>query len=169
MIRESVKPFREDNSMASQIFWLIPHRVVYWKLSGEVSGSEIYDSSELIAQLVDKLAKQKMHIVIDAINIRKLEHNNSPEARMAFEALARSQGIGQVVTVIHNYQIQINLNVLSRAFGLKWHNVSSIDDAIRILKTSDSSLQSVPKTPEKSPVPRPAPVEEKQVIDPLNF
>jgi hypothetical protein len=168
MIRESVKPFREDNSMTSQIFWLIPHRVVYWKLSGEVSGIEIYDSSDLIAQHVDKLAKQKLHIVIDAVSIRKLEHK-SAEARIGFETLARNQGIGQVVTLIHNYQIQINLNVLSRAFGLNWHNVSSIDDAIRILKTSDSSLQSVPKTPEKSPVPRPAPVEQKQMTDPLNL
>jgi hypothetical protein len=154
--------------MTSQIFWLVPNRILYWKLSGEIPGSEIEEMSELIGQNIDKLAKQKVHIVIDAIAIRKLEHN-SQAAREAFVALAKNQGLGKVVTIIHNYQIQINLNVLSRAFGLNWHNVSSIDDAIRILKGADSSLQTVPKTPEKSPIQPKIPAKQTQNIDPLGF
>src|SRR5689334_13340377 len=112
--------------MNSQLYWLVPDHVLYWKLSGEIPATEIEDMTQVIPQQVDKAVKHKVHLVIDAVSVRSLQHN-SHIAKDAFAWLAKNQWLGKVVVVIHNYQIQLNLNQLNVPFGLNWHNVSSMD------------------------------------------
>ena len=52
--------------------------------------------------------------------------------------------MGQVVAIVRNIQIQIHLNAMSSAFGMKWKSVPSMRHAIRSLQQSDGMIQGVP-------------------------
>jgi hypothetical protein len=144
--------------MNSQLYWLVPDHILYWKLSGEIPAIEIEDMTQFIAQQVDKGVKHKVHLVIDAVSVRTVEHSGHI-SRDAFAWLAKNQWLGKVVVVIYNYQIQLQLNGLSAPFGLNWHNVSSMDDAVRVLKNSDTNLTSIPKLQDKTLIARKVRVE----------
>jgi hypothetical protein len=141
--------------MISQLFWLVPKHVLYWKMSGQIPASEIVEMSLFIAQQVDDNYPRKVHILIDTTGILKLDYTNA-EARDAFKVLAKKEWMGKVVALIRDYQIQVHLNALSSAFGLNWYNVNSMDDAIRALKKNDSYLQSVPVLLKTSLIIRPS-------------
>lgn len=128
--------------MISQIYWLVPNHILFWKLSGEIPGSEIEEMSNFIAEQINPGTKEKIHIVIDAVGVRDIDYK-SQIAQEAFQSLAKKPWMGNVITIIHNYQVQINLNVLSRAFGLKWHNVSTLDEANHALKRIDAMIKSI--------------------------
>lgn len=141
--------------MISQLFWLVPNHVLYWKMSGQIPASEIIEMSLFIAQQVDDNNAQKVHILIDTAGIQRLDYTNE-EARNAFKSLAKKNWLGKVVVIIRDYQIQVHLNALSSAFGLNWYNVNSMDDAVRALKKNDHLLQSIPQPLKTSPITRPS-------------
>jgi hypothetical protein len=153
-MRPGIKVSRDKLYMISQLFWLVPKHVLYWKMSGQIPASEIVEMSLFIGQQVEDTAAQKVHILIDTIGIQALEYS-STEARDAFKILAKKEWMGNVVTIIRDYQIQVHLNMLSSAFGLKWYNVNSMDDAIRTLKKNDNLLQTIPKLLQTSLITRP--------------
>ena len=142
--------------MQSKLYWLVPSKILYWQLSGSITASEICDMSRFIIASVDKTpAIQKVHLIIDAKNITKLNHNN-PQARSEFALLANQRWMGQVVAIIHNLQIQMNLNAMSSAFGMKWKSVPSMRHAIRSLQQSDRMVQGIPDAKLASLIERPA-------------
>lgn len=130
--------------MISQLYWLVPNHVLYWKLSGQIPGSEIVEMSQFIPKQVNDSNNNKVHILIDTIGVSSIDYNNQA-ARDAFSVLAKKEWMGKIVTIIRDYQIQVHINALSSAFGLNWYNVNSMDDAIRALKKNDNMLQSIPK------------------------
>jgi hypothetical protein len=140
--------------MISQIYWLVPKHVLYWKISGQIPASEIVEMSDFIAEQLANSGHRKVHLVINTTGIQEIEYN-SWEAEDAFERLAKKQWIGKVVAISHNLKIQMHLNKLNRAFGSNWYNASTMDDAIRYLKNADSLLQAVPKLLENPPIVRP--------------
>ena len=154
MIKQNTKTTKEKLYMISQIYWLVPKHVLYWKLSGQIPASEIVEMSVFISQQVDTNVNKKVHILIDTTGISQLDYTNVA-AKDAFKILAKKEWMGKVVAIIRDYQIQVHLNVLSNAFGLNWYNVSSMDDAIRALKKNDNLLQSVPKLLQSSLITRP--------------
>jgi hypothetical protein len=129
--------------------------VLYWKLSGQIPASEIVEMSLFIAQQVDNTTAQKVHILIDTVGIQQIDYG-SAEASDAFKVLAKKDWMGKAVAIIRDYQIQVHLNALSKAFGLNWYNVSSMDDAIRALKKNDHLLQAVPTLLQSSLIIRPS-------------
>ena len=140
--------------MISQIYWLVPHHVLYWKMSGCISGIEICEMSRFITTQVSQLASRKVHIIIDSAGVTQLDYTNH-EAREAFHRLANQVWMGKVIAIIHSYQIQAHLNALSGGFGLNWENVASVQAAIRSLKKVDNLLQDVPILQPSSLIVRP--------------
>lgn len=141
--------------MISQLYWLVPKHVLYWKLAGQITGSEIAEMSRFIAEQVEKSTAQKVHILIDTSGVEQLDYQ-SQEARAAFLVLAKKEWMGKVVAIIRKYQIQVHLNALSGAFGFNWYNVGSMQDAIRSLKKNDNLLQTIPSLVPSSLIVRPA-------------
>lgn len=141
--------------MISQLYWLVPNHVLYWRLSGQIPGSEIVEMSQFIAQQVKDVTNHKVHILIDTAGVSSLDYTDSA-AREAFVVLAKKEWMGKIVTIIRDYQIQVHINALSPAFGLNWHNVNSMDDAIRALKKNDNMLQSIPKLQKDKLILRPS-------------
>lgn len=139
--------------MISEIYWLVPKHVLYWKMSGEIPASEIVEMSDFIAEQIDIVTRQKVHLLINTTGIRQIEANDF-DAKLAFQKLAKQSWIGKVVAISHNVQIQMQLSSLNRAFGLNWHTVSTMDDAIRFLKNSDTLLHTVPKLLQTTPIVR---------------
>jgi hypothetical protein len=129
--------------MISQIYWLIPNSILYWKMSGRISGSEIYKMATFIESLVEKSASQKVHLVMNCSGVQQIDYANQ-KAREALRSLAEKTGVGKVVAIVSNYQIQAHLNALSGTFGSQWDNVTSMSAAIQALKKSDSLLQIIP-------------------------
>jgi hypothetical protein len=99
-------------------------------------------------------ASQKVHLIISCTGVQQLDSANQ-QAREAFRLLATQRGMGKVVAVVSNYQIQGQLNALSRTFGSKWDNVLSMTAAIQSLKKSDNLLQTVPSLALRSLIVRP--------------
>jgi hypothetical protein len=149
----SILIMKDKLNMISQLYWLVPKHVLYWKMSGQIPASEIVEMSQFIMHQVDDSTAHKVHILIDTVGIERLEYDNVA-ARDAFKALSKKEWMGKVVTIIRNYQIQVHLNSLSHAFGLNWYNVNSMDDAIRALKKNDNLLQTVPKLLQSSLIVR---------------
>ena len=130
--------------MQSKLYWLIPAKILYCELSGSISASEICEMSHFITTTVDKHpAVQKVHLIIDATGITMLKTNNA-KARSEFALLAKERWMGQVVVIVRNIQIQIHLNAMSSAFGMKWTSVPSMRHAIRSLQQSDHMVHGIP-------------------------
>lgn len=141
--------------MQSKLYWLIPAKILYWQLSGSITASEICEMSRFITTTVDKHpAAQKVHLIIDATCISMLRHNNL-QARSEFALLTKERWMGQVVAIIRNLQIQIHLNAMSSAFGMKWKSVPSMKHAIRSLQQSDRMIQVIPDVKVASLIERP--------------
>jgi hypothetical protein len=140
--------------MISQIYWLVPNYILYWKMSGRISGVEISTMATFIANKVDMSASRKVHLIINCTGVQQLDSANQ-QARAALRLLATQRGMGKVVAVVSNYQIQGQLNALSGAFGSKWGNVLSMTAAIQSLKKSDNLLQTVPSLALSSLIVRP--------------
>ena len=73
--------------MLSQLYWLVPKQVLYWKLAGHITGTEIAEMSRFIAEQVEKSTASKVHILIDTSGIDQIDYQ-SQEARAAFLILA---------------------------------------------------------------------------------
>jgi hypothetical protein len=132
--------------MKSQLFWLVPDHVLYWKLSGSIPAEELCAMSRFISQQASQSNNQKIHIVLDASGIQHLDHL-SQDACEAFNKLAKNTRIGKVMTVTRNLKVQLQFNALNRSFGLRWRNVNGFADATRSLKRSDRSIRSTPQQP----------------------
>jgi hypothetical protein len=140
--------------MISQIYWLVPNHILYWKMSGHISGVEISTMATFIANKVDMSTSQKVHLIINCTGVQQLDSANQ-QAREALRLLANKAQMGKVVAVVSNYQMQARLNALSGAFGSKWDNVVSMAAAIQSLKKSDNLLQTVPSLDLSSLIVRP--------------
>jgi hypothetical protein len=140
--------------MKSEIFWLIQKQVLYWKISGNLPGTEIAEMSHFIVEQVGKSSSQKVHLIIDGMGIESLEYTNQA-ARDAFQALAKKAWMGKVIAMTRNYQIQVHINALSSAFGLNWQNVNSMEEAVRALKKGDNLLHTIPTAPVGPAIVRP--------------
>src|SRR5688572_3051023 len=99
-MRLRIKNQRREK-MQSQLYWLVPKQVLYWKLSGRITGNEIAEMSRFIAENVEKSTAQKVHILIDTIGVEQLDYN-SQEARAAFLILAKKEWMGKVVAIIRD-------------------------------------------------------------------
>jgi hypothetical protein len=132
--------------MKSQLFWLVPDHVLYWKLSGDVPADELCEMSNFIAECIGQTKTQKIHVVLDGGGIQQLDHL-SPDARNAFQSLAKNTRIGKIIAVTRNLKVQLQFNALNRAFGLNWRNVANFAEATHQLKTADTSLRSIPSQP----------------------
>jgi hypothetical protein len=129
--------------MISELYRLVPQHLLYWHLSGQITSDEICEMSLFIGEQADVNASHKVHIIIEGNGITQIDYGNK-RARDAFHTLANQRWMGKVAVFIRNYPIQVKLNALSGAFGLNWHNVASMQDAIRFLKTHDNQIQNVP-------------------------
>ncbi|MDQ7026427.1 MAG: hypothetical protein Q9P01_19875 [Anaerolineae bacterium] len=132
--------------MKSQLFWLVPDHVLYWKLSGSIPAEELCAMSRFISKQASQSNNQKIHIILDAGGIHQLDHP-SHDAREAFNKLAKNTRIGKVMAVTRNLKVELQFNALNRSFGLRWRNVNGFAEATRLLKYSDTSLRSTPQQP----------------------
>jgi|GEM_PF-5879247 len=130
--------------MESKLYWLVNNQVLYWKLSGAISASAISEMSRFIITTIDRQNIPKVHLILDATGVKSLKHANR-EARSEFALLAKQVWMGQVVAIVHNVQIQIHLNAMSSAFGMKWKTVPSMKHANRSLQQSDPMLRRMPE------------------------
>lgn len=140
--------------MMSQLYWLAPNHILYWKLSGHISSDELCTMANFIATQANTSATQKVHIVISCAGVQKLGHTNQ-DMRDAFDELAGHKWLGNVTAIVSNYKIQAQWNNINGAFGSRWKNVTSLEAAIQMLKKSDSLIQSVPEFVTMSPIVRP--------------
>lgn len=140
--------------MISEIYWLVPQHLLYWHLSGHITSDEICAMSQFIGEQVNINSSHKLHILIEGNGISKIDYK-SENARNALRALAKQPWMGKVAVFIRNYPIQVQLNALSGGFGLNWHNVASMQDAIRFLRQHDHQLQDVPTLHPESRIERP--------------
>lgn len=129
--------------MISELYWLVPQHLLYWQMSGHITSDEICEMSRLIAEQIDINNSHKVQLLIDGNGIVQIDYKNQ-KARDAIRTLARQTWMGKVAVFIRNYPIQVQLNALSGAFGLNWHNVTSMQDGIRFLRTYDNHILGVP-------------------------
>lgn len=132
--------------MKSQLFWLMPNHVLYWKLSGNIPAEELCAMTRFIGEQLAQAKGSKVHIILDGNGIQQLDHL-STDARTAFQTLAKSTRIDKVIAVISNLKTQIQFSGLSRPFGLNWRNTTTFADAINQLKNLDNTLRSIPTQP----------------------
>ena len=132
--------------MKSQLFWLMPNHVLYWKLSGDIPSDELCAMARFIAEQAAQTKNSKIHIILDGNGIQQIDHM-SVDARTAFQTLAKNSRIGNVVAVMGNLKTQIQFNSLSRPFGLNWRNTTSFADAVYHLKNADGALRTIPSQP----------------------
>ena len=139
--------------MISQLYWLIPNHILYWKLAGHISSDELCTMVNFIATLAKTSATQKVHLVISCAGVQKLDYTNQ-EVRDAFNELATHKWLGNVTAIVSNYSIQANWNAVNGAFRSRWKNVTSLQAAIQMLKKSDSLIQNVSKLDKSSLITR---------------
>jgi hypothetical protein len=133
-------------TMKSQLFWLMPNHVLYWKLAGNVPAEELCAMTRFISEQIAQTKGSRVHIILDGNGIQELDHL-SGEARTAFQTLAKNTRVGRFLAVVSNLKTQIQFSGLSRPFGLNWRNTTSFADAIHQLKNYDSSLRTIPTQP----------------------
>jgi hypothetical protein len=132
--------------MKSQLFWLMPNHVLYWKLSGTIPADELCAMARFIGDQAAQAKGSKIHIILDGNGIYQLDHQRSA-VQTAFETLAQNARIGKVLAIIGNLKTQLQLSAISRPFGLNWRNATSFATAIQHLKTHDSALRTMPIQP----------------------
>lgn len=132
--------------MLKNLSWLIPDRVLYWRLSAGCTVAEFQVGLEEIHTVLPN-ASAKVHVVIDARASQSLD-GNPRSARKIAQQLARNTQMGCCMVISHNFYFKHQLNHVTIDFGTDLRYSESYNYAWKSLHHIDTSLPYVaPKPP----------------------
>lgn len=125
--------------------WLLNGRVLYWKLSGNVSIEQFRSGLTEINRILQE-TNQKIHVVVNASQAQCL-NGNTGQIHQISRTVANHGSMGCFFVIAHNFLFRCQLNRFTVDFGTHLRYSSSFGNAWRSLQTIDSSLPY--STPEK--------------------
>jgi hypothetical protein len=127
------------STMESGLYWLLSNRIIYWKLSGIVSMSELNTHLEQLIDTLEILSTGVIHIILDARGVKKFKPDRT-DVRPTMRRLARHRALGKFQCVASNITIRQQVNRLTVDFGTGMLNSTTIQEAIQSLKYADATL-----------------------------
>lgn len=125
--------------------WLLNGRVLYWKLSGNVSIEQFSDGLTEINSILQG-ANQKIHVVVNASGAQCL-NGNTRQLHQLSRTVANHSSMGCFFVIAHNFLFKCQLNRFTVDFGTHLRYSNSFRNAWHSLQNIDSSLPYV--APEK--------------------
>lgn len=124
--------------METQTAWLVPNRVLYWKLSGDVTMQTFYDMMQALnSHLHD--SGEKIHAIINArsANSLKGEHSN---IRSLVRQVANHGSMGVLMVITHDFALQHQFNRVTVDFGTHLRYSNTFKSAWTSLRNIDTTL-----------------------------
>lgn len=122
--------------------WLVPDRVVYLSISGDITPEDFEALNDRKVSLIDA-GKAPVHMIYQMKNVNLIDHRPSTEG---LKRILNTEKLGWYVA------IDADLSAVRRALGrialafsrMRWRVVTSFDEAAAFIKKKDPSLQDVP-------------------------
>lgn len=131
-----------------QIAWLIPNRVLYWKLPSAATMDDFHAGMSAIASLLDDLPEM-IHIVLNARAIRKLIGIINPSLYPLVRQVAGHHRIGSVYVMTTSMMVKHHINRVTAPFGTQLCYSTSFRNTWQSLHERDTRLPTVaPKRPQ---------------------
>lgn len=118
--------------------WLHNGRVLYWKLSGNVTQEQFISGLKSINKILHE-TNQKIHVIVDANRANSLE-GHTGQLRQLARVIANHSSMGCLFVITHNFLFKCQLNRVTAAFGThlrysdsfrnSWHSLQNIDGSL---------------------------------------
>ena len=133
--------------MNKDMQWLVPDRVIYWKLSGNITMDDFREGLVDISQILQS-ASAKIHVVFNARDARSLQ-GESKTVRNIARFVARDTQMGCFFVITNSFVLKHHLNRVTVDFGTQLRYSDNFRNAWNSLHNIDSSLPyAVPEKPE---------------------
>lgn len=127
--------------------WLIKNRVLYWKLSGNVTMAEFRKGLVEINTFL-QTNNGKLHVILNARTAHSLQ-GNEKVVRQIVNYTARNSHMGCMFVITSNFVMKHHLNRVTADFGTQLRYSDSFRNAWNSLHHIDRALPYVaPKKPE---------------------
>jgi len=125
--------------MESGLYWLLPDRIVYWKLCGIITMDALNTNLKDLFETFEHADNSVIHLILDAREITKFKADGT-DVRPNLKLLAKHRTLGKFQTVATNMKIQHKINILTIDFGTRMLNSTSVYEAMQALKHADATL-----------------------------
>jgi hypothetical protein len=127
--------------MPHAITWLIPNRVIYFKVTGIVTSEELPLTDATVLKMIEQSDAPKVHILFDDTELDRMPGISE----MLTLKYIRHERTGWIVTPQRNSFIRFVGSVVGQTAGLKFRFVDSLESGLQTLKKVDQSLPDVPE------------------------
>lgn len=133
--------------MNKNMQWLVPDRVIYWKLSGNVTMEDFREGLVDISQILQG-ANTKIHVMMHAREARSLE-GDSRAVRNITRFIARDTQMGCFFVITSSFVVKHHMNRVTVDFGTQLRYSDTFRNAWNSLHNIDRNLPyAVPEKPE---------------------
>ena len=124
--------------MTSEIQWLIYNRVMYVKLSGEISLDEMREYNEYAIQLIDE-GIAPVHAILDDEDVQKIPMSVNELSNVL--RVFRHPGRGWLVAIGNSGRVErMILSLMTQFFRAQFQRFESTKEALDFLREQDETL-----------------------------
>lgn len=142
--------------MTVEMAWFIENKVVYCKISGAVTESELTQLDSLAIQWFDQSPESSIHILVDAQQVTQ----TAPLAAQSKLQFPKHAKLGWIVaggSAKSNVVVRMIVSLVSQFFKVRWRDERTLDEALAFLQEIDSSLPDLKTIPIPSELVTPNP------------
>lgn len=125
--------------MPHAITWLLPNRIIYFRVHGTVTSAELPDTDSAVLTMLDESDADKIHILFDDSDLVKMPGINE----MMSLKYIRHARVGWIITPQRNAFIRFVGSVVGQTAGVKFRFVDSLEGGLKTLSKMDLSLPSM--------------------------
>jgi len=122
----------------SQKHWLLPNRVLYWKLTGDVSINNFRDILLEINGILQN-SGEKIHVILDACTAHSLSGDDKDMQKIV-RRVANHARMGILMVATHSFTLKQHFNRVTVAFGTHLRYTTNYKNAWQSLRNIDNSL-----------------------------
>lgn len=125
--------------MPAEIYWQSPDYVLFVQVTGQMSPDIMLKISEFVAKTLNSVRTMRVHVIIDALNVSGVS-TETGALRSNLSPMLRHPSMGWCVVINSNPMIQAVLNRIVYRVTDRWGYVSTLADAVNLLRRSDPAL-----------------------------
>lgn len=123
--------------MAYELNWMVENRVIYERLSGNITLDEIREVGKLVSEHV-AVGTPLVHLVADLTEVGKFPMNLR-EINNMFENPHRER-FGWMIGITNNQLVRFFGTMIPQLQGARMRMFTSVDEALRFLQSVDETL-----------------------------
>lgn len=122
--------------MANEVKWLVPQRVAYFSMEGDISNDEFARINEAMAALI-QAGQSPIHIVAQVSQIKRPPMDIQWIAR---KTAIQDEKVGHVVVIGANSLAKFIAQMVKNITKSNMHMVDSLEEAQTLLHEKDSTI-----------------------------